>query len=191
MNSGIYRVLCPTGHYYIGSTENFSKRWQEHTRMLQKGKHANKHMQNRFDKYPIGWTFEVIERITPDRKQLIAVEQKHLSSVVGKDPMCMNINESAERPSRAGICIPHTEETKRKLSIAHQGLKASIETRLKMSNAHKGKVKTAAHRANLSKSCTGRQLTLETRMKKSAALKGRPWSEARRLAQSRKGLQLA
>ena len=191
MNSGVYRILSPTGHYYIGSTKNYTKRWKEHLKKLTTGKHNNTHMQNRYSKYPEGWLFEIVECVSLETKKLLEVEQKYLSACVGKDVLCMNINKSAGNPSRLGIKIPHTQQTKNKISLAHKGMLASAETRTKMSIAHKGKVKTETHRASLSKSCTGRKLSEETKFKKSLALKGKPWSESRRLAHLRKKLQLA
>ena len=182
MNSGIYRIQCPDGHYYIGSTNNFIRRKQEHMKKLMRNKHSNIHMQNRFNKSTEGWTIELIQTVDPDKILLTQAEQIYLTECVGKDKLCMNINSSAERPSREGIKIPHTEQTKLKISLAHKGLKCTAETKLKMSVAHKGKTKTLEHRQNLSKSCTGRKLTDETKHKKSIALKGKPWSLARKLA---------
>ncbi len=190
MNSGVYRILCSTGHYYIGSTKNFIKRWKEHLKKLTTSKHNNIHMQNRYNKHPEGWLFEIVKTVDPVSENLLQVEQKYLTERVGIDTLCMNINKSAMHPSRLGIKIPHTEQTKNKISLAHKGLLVSAETRMKMSVAHKGKIKTEAHRANLSKSCTGRILSEETKLKKSLALKGKPWTEARKRAQLCKKLQL-
>ena len=55
--------------------------------------------------------------------------------------------------------VPHTEETRRKMSEAKKGKTRkpfSEETRRKMSEAHKGKIFTEEHKQKMSKNSTGR-----------------------------------
>jgi hypothetical protein len=50
--SGIYLIKIDN-HMYVGSSISVKQRLQAHIRKLKKGKHENRYMQNRFDKYGI------------------------------------------------------------------------------------------------------------------------------------------
>jgi hypothetical protein len=50
--SGVYQIRCLiTGQIYIGSAVNMPARWSEHRRRLQRGVHANQHLQQAWNKY--------------------------------------------------------------------------------------------------------------------------------------------
>lgn len=100
----------------------------------------------------------------------------------------------------------HSEETRRKLSIANKGKKLTEETRSKMSRSkmgntsarghvhsqetrerisksNLGKVMTENNRLLLLKANTGRVYSAETRHKMSVALKGKvPWNKGRKFS---------
>lgn len=50
MQSGIYMFKFTSGHYYIGKSENIEKRWENHRRHMQQGKHTKK-VQWAYDNY--------------------------------------------------------------------------------------------------------------------------------------------
>ena len=74
----------------------------------------------------------------------------------------------------------HSEETKAKMRLAHskRDCKMSQETRKKLSESSKGKPPTFGHK--------DKKHTDAAKLKLSVARKGVPWTEARRLAQSKK-----
>jgi len=55
-----------------------------------------------------------------------------------------------EKPPGRSPGYHHSEDTKRKIKEAHQGLQQSTETRRKISESMKGREKSAEHRAKLS-----------------------------------------
>ncbi len=150
--SGIYKIISPDGFYYIGSTNNFSQRFQTHYTSLLKNKHSNSHIQNRFNKHPVGWKFTLLEYTSADN--LLKCEEVYLKEHFGKEG-CMNINPRAERPpvnrrkqsaehiarilesKRRNGTLKHSEETKAKMrgpraTNGHQGMRRSEETKAKM-----------------------------------------------------------
>lgn len=67
---------------------------------------------------------------------------------------------------------PHTEKTKRKLSILHTGKKLSKLSRLKISKAHKGRKCSIESRLKMSLAQTGHKVSKETRIKLAKSSKG-------------------
>lgn len=61
--SGIYKILnIITGLFYIGSSVNATIRWKEHKWELRNDKHANKYLQNAWNKYGAeNFQFQIIE----------------------------------------------------------------------------------------------------------------------------------
>ena len=103
-----------------------------------------------------------------------------------------NKADGGEGKTGYGVSIPHTEETKRKISKAkmgksyprltaanrrsaakRRGIKLSKETCQKISEAQKGRVMTEEHKENLSKAGVGRPVSEETREKMRDKLAGR------------------
>lgn len=63
---GIYKITNKrTGECYIGKSVDVTRRWEQHTNELEKGKHANKRLQNMFNKKGHGLmldlSFETLE----------------------------------------------------------------------------------------------------------------------------------
>jgi len=62
MKCGIYQILnVLDGKSYIGSSYNIEGRWYEHKRRLNLGNHANKYLQNVWNKHKEDFVFEIIE----------------------------------------------------------------------------------------------------------------------------------
>lgn len=75
---GIYKITC-NEHSYIGSSINIYYRLKRHISDLLKNKHANKYMQNAFNKYGSdSFMFEVIEICSKD--VLIKTEAYYIES---------------------------------------------------------------------------------------------------------------
>jgi group I intron endonuclease len=79
--SGVYQILCKsTGHRYIGSAENIDDRWAEHLRVLKRGKHPNKALQDAWTtagENDFDWT--VLELAPED--QLVEKEEHYLETL--------------------------------------------------------------------------------------------------------------
>jgi group I intron endonuclease len=134
--SGIYKITAPEDYYYFGSTESLKGRADRHFSELIRDIHANPHMQNRFNKYPKGWKFEVVEKIQ-DITQLLIVEQTYLDTHHGAT-LCMNICKIAGRPPDV-TGIKRSPEFCEKIRQARTGIKHSEERKANISAAKKGK----------------------------------------------------
>lgn len=58
---GIYSITSPSGKVYIGQSSHLKKRKYEHFRLLAKGEHTNRFMQNVYNKYTDQMVFSVVE----------------------------------------------------------------------------------------------------------------------------------
>lgn len=127
VSAGIYKIIAPDGHYYIGSTINFKRRITEHFNKLQSGEKVkeNKEWQYRYDAHPEWvWTCELVESVE-QVKFLDSIEQEHLNIHYNK-PLCMNRNPYATRPpSPKGK--KRTKESCLKTSIALRGKKQTVK----------------------------------------------------------------
>lgn len=151
---GIYQITHKdSGRRYVGQAKNIKRRWREHTRSLENGRHTSSYLQRAWDKYGAGsFAFSVIEIC-----QIEALdEREQLQLDQGAD---FNVLKFARSPL---------------------GVKRSQETKDRISRALKGKPKSVAHRASLAKAGMGKVQTLESRTKKSEAAKGRPHSTEHR-----------
>jgi group I intron endonuclease len=158
--AGIYKIQSPDGHYYIGSTKNFKKRFKSHQRELVAKNHCNTYMQNVFNKNKYGWQFILVEPVG-GKQNLLQLEQNYIN-LHYKDNSCMNICEIVEKPP---VCRGH-----------------SVDTKLKMKKA-----KSVTHRRNISKAKAGVKIkphSAEALIRKSLRHKGISWSEARRSAEN-------
>lgn len=129
---GIYRIYNTiNGKYYVGSSRNIKRRKAEHFRMLRKGTHHNKHLQNSVLKYGIeNFKFVVIEYCEQDEQ--FEREQVHLDSVIPS--FTYNISTIAEgnnnpinMPSMKGENNPFFNKKHTKEARIRMGTKVSID----------------------------------------------------------------
>jgi len=74
MTCGVYKIEAPSGKKYIGSSNNIERRWKEHKKLLQAGKHHCEPLQRAFNKYGEAVLhFEVLFEC--EKSQLIKMEQ--------------------------------------------------------------------------------------------------------------------
>lgn len=106
----IYKIRnVVNGKFYVGSTINQKQRFDDHRRLLRKGKHHCKHLQAAWNKYGEDcFKFEVIERFSDEvsNTELEAAETKWLDEHHGKDH-CYNTGRTAEAPWRGVFGIAH------------------------------------------------------------------------------------
>ena len=143
--SGIYKITNKiNGKFYIGSSQNISRRWYDHKRELRHNRHCNKHLQDAWNKYgEDSFSFEVIEEC--DICKLSEIEQRYINKYIDSEIM-YNISRDTVSSMRGR---KHTEKAKKKMSETRKGLNSgekhwlygkhvSDETKKKLSEAFSG-----------------------------------------------------
>ena len=135
---GIYKITnTANGKFYIGSSVNIERRWNEHKRELKNNRHHSILLQRAFLKYgEDSFSFEIIENT--DEKNLLKREQYYLDKLKPYEKnIGYNISPKAQNNVMRGEKHPlykkgHTEETKKKM----RNRKVTTETKKKMSVNH-------------------------------------------------------
>ena len=96
---------------------------------------------------------------------------KAISGRIGKEEIIRLVSSENGKKSRG---YKHTEEHKKKMSLARKGKKLTEEHKKKMSLAQKGKEFTVEHKKNMSLAHKGKKFTEETKRKISLAGLNRP-----------------
>lgn len=138
MDSGVYLITCTAnGATYVGSTQDFAKRWSAHLQALKTGRHCNPMLQGAWNKYG-DLKFEVLEHT--GTAYLLSVEQSYLD-YYRRRPKSMNMAAVAGAPMRG---LKHTPQARQKMSRAGLGRPKSAATRESMSRAQLGRKRTSA-----------------------------------------------
>lgn len=137
IKSGIYKIINKVdGKYYVGSSQNIIERWKKHKNGLKKNSHPNKHLQNAYNKHGVNsFEYMVVEYIM-DINELLRVEQIYLDECKKNPNRNYMISYDAIASMRG---INHSNETRKKISIALTGKKASYETRSKLKIAQQNR----------------------------------------------------
>lgn len=122
-----------TGSFYVGSAVSFSKRMRDHVNKLKRGNHPNKWLQNTYTKHGLDDFKVCIVEYDILPETLLKREQVYLDRWYDNQVVCMNMCPTAGN----ALGRKHSEETKKKMSVAHKGKKASTETLAKQSVAGK------------------------------------------------------
>jgi group I intron endonuclease len=184
--SGVYIITnTVNGKVYIGSAaESIDRRLYAHRYMLDAGTHPNIHLQRSWDKHgEEAFTFAPKERCRPE--DCIKREQHWLDNL---ECCKKGFNICPTAGSRLGTMF--SEESKRKISVAHKGRKASPEARAKMSATRKGKRHTEQSREKMKENSWARgPKAEEIAAKISAGLKSRPHNPERvaKMAATKRG----
>lgn len=183
-SSGVYAIINKNnGKKYIGSAHNFRNRFKSHRSALFLGKHSNKKLINSWKKHGAD-AFEFKILVVCAKKDVIFYEQLIINAYG-------SVNNGYNISPTAGNCagLKHTDERKRKQSIAMTGFKHTDAARLLISESKKGKKLSDHHRKRLSEGGKGKFISVEHRAKLSAAITGikRPppsdeWREKQRRA---------
>jgi hypothetical protein len=96
---GIYQIVnTATGHIYIGSTTKFSRRWGQHRRELNTGKHGNFRLQKDWRHYGSNvFEFRIVEVVEGSLDELWAREQHWINQGGDLYNLAPVIAESADR----------------------------------------------------------------------------------------------
>lgn len=148
--SGIYKIVNKiNGKYYIGSSRDVLKRWNNHKSTLRRKIHKSPHLQSAWNKYgELNFNFVIVENCDVDK--LLIIEQKYLDVLVSQRNICYNTSYVAERPM---IGIKHSDKTKSKISD-------SVNNYYKKgySSWNKGKCLSQAHRNKISETRIMKQI---------------------------------
>lgn len=180
---------------YIGSaSKGFETRRKIHLEELKKNRHWNIYLQNFVNKYGIDkLKFEILE-IVEDFDKVIEREQFYLDKywdmgllfniarIAGKGPDVTgrtHTEDAKKKMSLANKGKHHSEETKKKIRLGNSEKTISKETKEKMSLAHKGNSnslgsrRTVETKIKISLANKGKSLSKETKEKMSLAKKGK------------------
>jgi len=124
---GIYKIRNKvTGKCYVGQSQHVKKRIHEHFRLLEKGYHVNRILQNSYNKHgknAFDWALEV-ECV--DTKDLDDLENAFLQGQAYFDePTYFNIANTAKAPMRGK---KHTQHTKDMISLTKLSNKKPVTT---------------------------------------------------------------
>lgn len=195
MKSGVYIIKnVVTEKLYVGSTNNFPTRWKRHVLDLNRGNHTGTKLQRAWIKYgQSAFEFSIIEYVE-DSTLLMAREQHWLDTLRAVD---FGYNTLPTAGSNRGHKLSeahkiaflftghsHSEESKKKMSIAAQNRVVSEETKLKISVSKLGKPMAESTKEKMRVLATGRTHSEETKQLFSLQRKGRKMSEQTRLNMS-------
>lgn len=181
-DSGLYRIVCTNGRFYIGETDSFKRRWIQHRAKLMQGQRekpsgrrrnwGHDNLQLQADCISLGleaFSFRPYRDIsnTDERR---AMEVQNIRTHLGPD--CYNQSEYSPA-SRLGQKTSF--ETRAKQRIAKLGGTLTPEHRAKIAvgKANMPPEALAKMRAALSAAGTGRKRSPETQAKMIAILRGR------------------
>lgn len=103
--SGIYQILIGEKGY-IGSTNNLTRRKQEHKTLLKTNKHCNQKLQNRYNKYKL-FEFKILCECSVedlDKLENQYIDNENFSSILNIKPAARGGFLSGENHKRAKIC---------------------------------------------------------------------------------------
>lgn len=148
--SGIYRIRNRlNGHFYVGQSQDITRRLIRHKTLLCADKHPNSYLQRAFNKHG-GAAFQFEPMMVSVPLELLDLLEQSVLDDCHPD---YNIAVCAEASAR--------------------GLTRTPKTRARISAVQVGKTLTSEHRAHLSAAQTGRVHSLESRAKASVSQKGR------------------
>lgn len=134
MTIGVYRIDLNDKFYIGSSSRSIEGRWNEHKSDLRRGCHANRHLQNAYNKYGAGSLLFSILKVVDIPKDVIKTEQGYIDelkpeyNILQIAGSCLGMkfpNRSAEwceKISRGNMGHVHTEEHKQKIRDALTGL---------------------------------------------------------------------
>lgn len=159
---GVYRIVDQaSGKFYVGSSVNVARRWQQHRTRLQKGTHPNPILQAIWRSGSDRLRIETLRECPSDKVAILAAEQEALDACgVGKNPMCMNV-----------------------LTVAgsHLGRKRTEATRLALANSARGRMHSDEAKERMRAAKLGRPLSEEHKRKLGDAARGKKMPPRERL----------
>lgn len=188
MNSGIYRIVSPSGNEYIGSALLFNRRFAKHRHELKTRKHHCKPLQSAYEKYGLeNLRFEIL--IVCKADDLIFYEQLVIDSFRPSYNMCKKAGsalgikrspETCKRLSEANKLWVRTPEIRAAMSAGRKGMKLSEDHRIAIGNGNRGKIMSEESRRKIGDGNRGIKRTAEQIKQMSDVRKGKKPSEETR-----------
>ncbi len=127
---GVYRIVNKANNkFYIGSAVSIHARFRQHRRLLSQNQHFNTHLQAAWNKYgENNFMFEIIESVP---KELLMKAEQYWIDLCSVNTSKIGYNKRLQASTNLGIKA--SEQTRKKLSLAHIGHKRSPETQTKIS----------------------------------------------------------
>ena len=103
---GVYRIRnTEDGKAYYGSSVSVNYRLAKHRNQLERGEHANDHLQRAWNKYgPDAFVFELVIRCS--REDALFYEQRFLDAYWDAGESCYNISRDAKSCMRGLTMTP-------------------------------------------------------------------------------------
>jgi group I intron endonuclease len=182
--SYIYKITSPSNKIYIGSTNNYNKRFNSYKKLRCK---TQIKLYNSFLKHGIdSHKFEIIQECKREDRYKIEAYFGCIYNVISKVGLNLKlpksdfyINVSEETKKKITEVLkgrPVSEETRKKISYANMGHIVTEETKNKISKKNKGKKMPKHVLDNLIKINKSRIVTDKERENKSKSRKGKNFS---------------
>lgn len=107
---GIYKISCPSGSFYIGSSRDIRRRWYTHRCLLKKGKFPDLPLTRAYSKHGGDIEFTILEECEPHKlleRELFYIENLRPDLNIVTDPTSP-INNSS--PSRKATMLGNLKE---------------------------------------------------------------------------------
>ena len=180
---GIYAIRnTSNGHRYVGSSVCIEKRWAEHRRTLQLGRHHSVALQRAWAKYgEKAFVLETLESVE-DPQGLIAREQVWIDNTPRAERY--NVCQVAGIGSQLGL--QRSEATRQKLREARSHQSMSLETRHKIGKSNRGQHRSELARQHLREGRGHRSPSEATKLKiQTTLLRTRPWAGKHHTAETK------
>jgi group I intron endonuclease len=169
MDSGIYQIRnTENNKKYIGQTKDLEKRKKQHLYNLEHNKHNNIHLQNAFNIYgKDSFVFEILKICEPsfltfyeqnfvnkNFDSLYNIRKECVESskgIIFSDNHRMKISKAITGNKNPFYGKTHTEDVRKRISLANKGKSLSEETKRKISKTNKGRYVSEETRKKLSK----------------------------------------
>lgn len=159
---GVYRIVDhASGKFYIGSSINVAKRWQQHLLRMRRGTHTNPILQAIWNAGHDRLSIETLRECRPIKAEILAAEQGALDgAAVGRNPLCMNVLTVAG----SHLGRKRTEATRKALANNFRGRTHTDEAKAKMRAAKVGRPLSEDHRRKLGDAARGKKLPPRERL---------------------------
>lgn len=150
---GIYCIVnLDDGHgtAYIGSTNNLTRRWNQHRYVLRNGICGNAFLQRSWNKYgETAFRFHTLEYI--NEEHLLIDKEQLWYNRFAETGRTFNSGKFVDAPNRG---VKFGEKSRLNMSLAHIGNRHTEETKRKMSKSRRGRKKSAEHKEKIGDSQT-------------------------------------
>jgi group I intron endonuclease len=164
---GVYAITnIINNKKYIGQSIDIYVRWRNHKSALKHNRHNNEHLQSAWNTYgEENFIFEILAICDVDK--IDDIEQYYIALF-----NCMNNAYGYNRESGGHNNRSLSEESRKKISDKHRGVKLTDEHKQKIGLAGKGRVLSEVSRDKIREAITGIKRSDETRERITNSRKG-------------------